>query len=107
MRIFLNAALIAAAIGFGAAQVLAAPAGLAAPPGAAIPTPGQVILADGYYVGGYSPFCPRASHYACWWEPYGSRFCGCWPGGDRPACPQGYFYDCRYGPDGYGFCACY
>jgi hypothetical protein len=55
----------------------------------------------------YGSSCPRTTHYACWYDPYGARFCGCWPGGDYPACPSGFHYDCRPGPTGQLNCACY
>jgi len=60
--------------------------------------------------GGYTErnaFCSRDSFYACWYEPYGRRFCGCWQGGDRPACPSGYRFACLPAPNGEPHCACY
>jgi len=49
---------------------------------------------------------PYGYHYACWYEPYGHRYCGLWYS-DRPACPWGFYYTCRYQPGGYGSCGCY
>jgi len=93
----------AAAVSFSAAHLQAAPVGASAPPNST-----AVQLAqDRYYPEHYRAACPSGMHFACWYQPYGTRFCGCWYGGDRPACPVGYHYDCRLGPNGYRDCACY
>ena len=76
-------------------------AGAAAPPNPPNFTPLAVGFVD------YRAACPYGQHYACWYQPYGSRFCGCWQGGDRPACPLDYHYACRLGPEGYPSCGCY
>ncbi len=103
MRALLKVTIAAAAIGFSGAQLPAAPLGPAAQPnGAAIE-----LAQNGYYDESYRAACPSGQHFACWYQPYGSRFCGCWPGGDHPACPVEYHYACRYGPNGFMNCACY
>ncbi len=33
-----------------------------------------------YYPGAYRPACPERYYYACWFDPYGYRHCGCRPG---------------------------
>jgi hypothetical protein len=63
--------------------------------------------AAGDYDADFRPACASGSHYACWFQPYGTRFCGCWLGGDRPACPVGYFFACGHGPNGGRDCGCY
>jgi hypothetical protein len=63
--------------------------------------------AAGNYDTDFRPVCAAGSHYACWFQPYGSRFCGCWLGGDRPACPVGYFFACGGEPTGARNCGCY
>lgn len=93
----------AAVVSVSATQLQAAPAGASAQPnGAAVE-----LAQDRYYPEDYRAACPDGQHFACWYQPYGSRFCGCWLGGDRPACPIGYHYECRPGPNGYRDCACY
>jgi len=67
------------------------------------PLPAQ----DRAFDDGFWQSCPTGSHYACWYETYGGRFCGCWHGGDRPACPAGFHFACRPQPNGYRNCACY
>jgi len=57
--------------------------------------------------GWHGPVCSADSFYACRYEPYGNRFCGCWQGGDRPACPSGYRFACLPAPNGQPYCACY
>ena len=61
----------------------------------------------GYDEFAYTPAYPYGYHYACWYEPYGMRYCGLWRGGDRPVCPYGYYYTCSHTPNGYGNCSCY
>ena len=93
----------AALISLSAAPLQAAAAGAAAQP-----TGAAIVLAQGEnFFDDHRVACPYGQHFACWYQPYGSRFCGCWPGGDRPACPVGYHYTCRPGPNGYSDCACY
>ncbi len=65
------------------------------------------LVQDDYYYADDRFACPERLHYACWYEPYGRRFCACMPGGYHPACPPGYHYACRYEPNGYRNCACY
>jgi hypothetical protein len=94
------------AIGPGAAQALAAPAGTAAQQNF---TP-LTRLAQGVYRyegNGYLPACSNGLLYACFYETYGGRNCGCWPGGDHPACPIGYHYACPPDARGYPHCACW
>lgn len=93
----------AAAIALHAAQAQAAPGGVLAQPD--IPTLKQLV--QDFYYGDHRPACPYGSHYSCWFEPYGLRYCACWPRGDRPACPSGYYYACRAQPNGYRSCGCY
>jgi hypothetical protein len=69
------------------------------------PSP-YVTVAPGYRTA-FHRVCVSDSFYACWTEPYGSRFCGCWPGGDHPACPIGYFFGCAQAPNGPPACGCY
>jgi hypothetical protein len=65
-----------------------------------------VTMAPGYGPA-FHPVCVSGSFYACWNEPYGTRFCGCWLGGDHPACPSGYFFTCPQAPNGPRACGCY
>jgi hypothetical protein len=74
MRGFLTATFLAGAIGFGAAPLAAAPASTAAPQNA---TP-LTQLAQGYY-GGSRQSCGYGYRYACWYDYYGYRHCGCQP----------------------------
>ena len=90
-------------ISFAAVQLQAAPASLAGQQdGARLE---RLAQADPYGIDRAA--CPFGQHYACWYQPYGSRFCGCWLGGDRPACPSEYHLACRLAPNGYPYCACY
>ena len=103
MRALVNVMILLAATALSAGDLQAAPANDAARPNSASP----VQLAQGGDFDGFRPACSYGFHYACWYEPYGSRYCGCWQGGDRPACPIGYHFDCRIAPNGYRSCACY
>ncbi len=87
----------AATLGLFAAQAHAAPAGVAG--GQSSMTFTQLVQ-GGFEGGLFGGPCPSGQFLACWTEPYGRRFCGCWNGGDRPACPSGYYYTCRVAPDG-------
>jgi hypothetical protein len=53
------------------------------------------------------PACSDGLHYACFFDPYGTRNCGCWRAGVTPACPAGYHYACPLVVDGRPQCACY
>lgn len=103
MRSFAKAA-VAAAIVLGAGQPQAAPTSV--PAQQKFPTLKR-LMQTGYYGDDYRFACAEGLHYACWYEPYGHRYCACWPGGYHPACPSGYHYACRYEPNGYRNCACY
>jgi hypothetical protein len=93
----------AAMIGLSAGQSHAAASGMAD-----APKPETFKqLAQGFEGGLFGGPCPSGQFLACWTEPYGRRFCGCWNGGDRPACPSGYYYTCRVAPDGRRTCACF
>jgi hypothetical protein len=103
MRLVLKVIGTAAMIALCAGQSPAAPAGV---------TVGQKPvtfrqLAQGFEGGLFGGPCPSGQFLACWTEPWGRRFCGCWNGGDRPACPSGYYYTCRVAPDGRRTCACF
>lgn len=91
-----------------AAAVIVAAGRSPAAPGGPLPAPRatmfkQLVQGDGR---SYLPSCGYGFHYACYYEPFGYRNCGCWPGGEAPACPLGYRYACRNGPSGW-YCACY
>jgi len=73
--------------------------------GGVVTPPNATIVAA--YDADFHPVCAEGSHYACRFEPFGSRFCGCWLGGDRPACPVGYFFACGRVPNGPPACGCY
>jgi len=70
-------------------------------------TAGNATMAPAAYDTDFHPVCAEGSFYACRFEPFGSRFCGCWLGGDRPACPVGYFFACGREPNGARACGCY
>ena len=53
------------------------------------------------------PACSDGLHYACFFDPYGTRNCGCWRGGVTPTCPWGYHYACPVVVNGRPQCACY
>jgi hypothetical protein len=80
MRAIYAASLAAAAIGFCATGLSAAPAGFGAQQNA---TPlvhlAQAWVYDDYYRRGYRPACPFGYHYACRVGPNGYRHCACWP----------------------------
>jgi hypothetical protein len=100
MRLFFNVTVTVAMISLCAGQSLAAPGG-----GQKSLTFKQLVQDFG---GGlFGGPCPSGQFLACWTEPYGRRFCGCWNGGDRPACPSGYYYTCRVAPDGRRTCGCF
>lgn len=101
MRGLAAAAVIAAAMDLSAAQLLAAPAGAAG--WRTVPSFPPTVQVGG----DHGAACSPGYHYACWYEPYGHRYCGCWPGGDVPACPIGFRFSCRYDPYGRPVCACY
>ncbi len=75
MRVIVAASLAAAAIGFYAPQLAAAPAGFPVSQNA---TPITQAGWDGYYRA-YRPACPWGYHYACRRGPYGYPQCACWP----------------------------
>jgi hypothetical protein len=105
IRSSLRSVLIAAfAVGLSAIQLQAAPASLA---GHQNFTPLLQLVQGDHYPSGHLPACSNGTHYTCWYDPYGTRICGCWLGGDRPACPLGYYFSCRLGPSGHERCACY
>jgi len=52
------------------------------------------------------PACSDGLHYACFFDPYGTRNCGCWRA-SIPTCPAGYHYACPLVVDGRPQCACY
>lgn len=105
MRAFVKLTVAAAIVVICATHLHAAPAGIAA--GQSGPSLTQLVQDGYYYDDGFWPACPEGQHYACWYEPYGHRYCGCWPGGLRPACPSGYHYACHPQPNGYRSCGCY
>lgn len=74
--------------------------------GGVVLAPNATAVPAGYDTD-FHPLCAEGSHYACRFEPFGSRFCGCWLGGDRPACPAGYFFACGAIPGGPRTCGCY
>jgi hypothetical protein len=104
MRAIVNVLVTAAAIGLCGAQLEAAPASVAAQQNF---TPLTLMVQGGSYSDDFLPACPNGYFYACWYQPYGHRYCGCWPGGDRPACPEGYHYSCRADASGNRHCACW
>jgi hypothetical protein len=53
------------------------------------------------------PACSDGLQYACFFDPYGTRNCGCWRGGLTPACAWGYHYACPLVVNGRPQCACY
>jgi len=103
MRALLKMVVMAAVISFSATKPQAAPISAAAQQDRTM----FELVQNGYFDENYRAACPSGQHFSCWYEPYGFRFCGCWPGGDRPACPLDYHYACRYGPNGSMNCACY
>lgn len=76
MRGLLTASLVAAAIGLGTAPLSAAPTRTPVPQNA---TPLTQLVQGGYYGGGYRRGCGYGYHYACWYDYYGYRHCGCQP----------------------------
>ena len=98
MRAFVNRVVVIALIGLFATQPQAKAANAA--------TLENATAAPVGYDADFHPVCASGSHYACWFEPYGSRFCGCWLS-DRPACPVGYFFACGRVPNGAPNCGCY
>jgi hypothetical protein len=72
MRGLLTASLVAAAIGLGSAPLSAAPTSTPVVQNA---TP----LTQLAQYGGYRRSCRYGYHYACWYDYYGYRHCGCQP----------------------------
>ncbi len=110
MCAFVKVIVAVAAIGLCAiglaAQVQATPASPAAQQNF---TP-LIQLVQGVYryrANGYLPACSPGLFYACFYEPYGGRNCGCWPGGDHPVCPSGYHYACPPDARGIPHCSCW
>jgi len=74
MRGILTASLVAATLGLSMVSLQATPVSSRVPQNA---TP-LTQLAQGYY-GGYRRSCSYGYHYACWYDYYGYRHCGCQP----------------------------
>jgi hypothetical protein len=107
MRAIIGVLVIAAAIGFCAGRLQAAPAGATQSQNF---TPLERVAQRDNFHDGYLPTCSSGFFYACYFAADGGRHCGCWLGGDQPACPQGYRYECRanrYDPTGKPYCACW
>ncbi len=88
-----------ALVGLFVVQPRANAGGIVLPPNNATAVP--------VYETGFHPICGSGAFYACWTQPYGDRFCGCWLGGDRPACPAGYVFGCGRAPNSAQVCGCY
>jgi hypothetical protein len=76
MRRILTATFIVAAIGLSGAPLSAAPASKAVTNATPL-TLAQYGGGGGGYGGGSS--CGYGYHYACWYDYYGYRHCGCHP----------------------------
>jgi hypothetical protein len=77
MRANLTASLAAAAIGLGTVLAASAAAAQDATPR---PQVAQSYDYGGHYYDGYRPACPERYYFACWFDDYGLRHCGCRPG---------------------------
>lgn len=112
MRALQHLTIVAVAIGAFAAQLQASPISMASQQNL---TPLTHLVQDQsehyvpyFYHDHYLPACSDGLQYACYYDPYGTRRCGCWHA-EVPACPSGYRYACLHNANGSTdmHCACY
>ena len=112
MRALVKWMIVAVAFGIFTAQLQASPIRMPSPRSYA---PLTHLVQDSsdhyvpyYYRDHYLPACGSGLQYACYFDPDGTRRCGCWHA-DVPACPSGYRYTCLHNANGGAdiHCACY